>query len=110
MPQVARAIALPFGHGALELGARRRFAKALPAYERAVVLPNSFKSALIPWHAGMPVRTGYRGEMRYGLLTDLRVLDEEKLPFLLDRYAALADAPGEALAPPLPAPRRTRAD
>ncbi len=107
MPQVARAIALPFGHGALELGARRRFAKALPAYERAVVLPNSFKSALIPWHAGIPVRTGYRGEMRYGLLNDLRVLDEEKLPLIVERYAALAEAPGEELARPLPEPRLT---
>ncbi len=34
-------IALPFGHGELALGGRRRFAKTLPRYDRAVVLPNS---------------------------------------------------------------------
>ncbi len=105
MPQVAATIAMPFGHGSLELGARRRFANALPAYDRAIVLPNSFKSALIPWHADIPVRTGYRGEMRYGLLNDLRALDEEKLPLIVERYAALAQPAGEELARPLPEPR-----
>ena len=105
MPEVAGTLSMPFGHGALELGARRRFAKALPAYDRAIVLPNSFKSALIPWHAGIPVRTGYRGEMRYGLVNDLRVLDEENLPLIVERYAALAHPAGEALRRPLPEPR-----
>ncbi len=105
MAEVARTIALPFGHGELELGERRRFAKSLPAYDRAVVLPNSFKSALIPWHAGIPVRTGYRGEMRYGLLNDLRVLDEEKLPLIVERYAALAQPANEDLEKPVPEPR-----
>src|SRR5260221_3581811 len=107
MPRVSQAIALPFGHGDLKLGERRRFAKALPQYDRAIVLPNSFKSALIPWHAGIPVRTGYRGEMRYGVLNDLRALDEDRLPLIVERYAALAEAPGEELARPLPEPRLT---
>ncbi len=105
MPEVAATIALPFGHGDLELGARRRFAKTLPRYDRAIVLPNSFKSALIPWHAGVAVRTGYRGEMRYGLLNDVRVLDEDALPLIAERYAALAQPAGEAFARPLPEPR-----
>lgn len=105
MPEVARTVTLPFGHGDLELGARRAFARTLPAYERAIVLPNSWKSALIPWHAGIPRRTGYRGEMRYGLLSDVRVLDEKALPRLVDRYAALAQPAGEALARPVPEPR-----
>ena len=107
MPEVAETIALAFGHGELKLGARRAFAKSLPHYDRAVVLPNSFKSALIPWHAGIPVRTGYRGEMRYGLLNDLRVLDKERLPFIVERYAALAQPAGEAFQRPLPEPRLT---
>jgi heptosyltransferase-2 len=105
MPEVAATIALPFGHGELKLGDRRRFAKSLPRYDRAVVLPNSFKSALVPWHAGIAQRTGYRGEMRYGLLNDLRALDEEELPLIVERYAALAQPAGEALARPLPQPR-----
>ncbi|MGZ5035563.1 MAG: lipopolysaccharide heptosyltransferase II [Usitatibacter sp.] len=105
MPQVSATSALPFGHGDLRLGERRRFARSLPRYDRAVVLPNSFKSALIPWHAGIPVRTGYRGEVRYGVLNDVRTLDEDALPLIVERYAALAQPAGEALARPLPEPR-----
>ncbi len=105
MPQVAATHSLPFGHGELRLGERRRFAKTLPAYDRAVVLPNSLKSALIPWHAGIPVRTGWRGEMRYGLLNDLRHLDQAALPLIVERYAALAQGEGEAFRRPLPNPR-----
>ncbi|HUJ01267.1 MAG TPA: lipopolysaccharide heptosyltransferase II [Usitatibacter sp.] len=109
MPGVEEAFALPFGHGDLELGARRAFARGLASYDHAIVLPNTWKSALIPWHAGIPRRTGYRGEMRYGLLNDLRPLDERALPRLVDRYAALAQPAGEALRRPVPEPR-LRAD
>src|SRR5450755_5166619 len=105
MREVAAAIALPFGHGDLKLAERRRFARSLPRYDRAVVLPNSFKSALIPWHAGIAIRTGYRAEMRYGLLNDVRILDKEALPLIVERYAALAQPAGEALARPVPQPR-----
>jgi heptosyltransferase-2 len=105
MPEVAATRALPFGHGELRLGERRRFAQSLPRYDRAVVLPNSFKSALIPWHAGIPERTGYRGEMRFGLLNDMRSLDAAALPLIVERYAALARPAGEALSRPLPQPR-----
>ena len=104
MPEAAATLALPFGHGDLKLGERRRFARSLPRYDRAVVLPNSFKSALIPWHAGIAMRTGYRGEMRYGLLNDVRALDKEELPLIVERYAALAQPAGEALARPVPQP------
>jgi heptosyltransferase-2 len=105
MPEVRRTIAFPFGHGELDLGGRRRFAKSLPRYDRAVVLPGSLKSALVPWFAGIPVRTGWRGEMRYGLLNDLRRLDERELPLIVERYAALAQPAGEPLERPLPPPR-----
>jgi len=109
MPEVRATLALPFGHGELKLGERRTFAKGLPRYDRAIVLPNSLKSALVPWHAGIPERIGYRGEWRYGLLTDMRLLDEKAMPLLVDRFAALAQAAGEALERPVPAPR-LRAD
>ena len=105
MPEVAHVHALPFGHGDLRLGERRHFARTLPKYERAVVLPNSFKSALIPWHAGIPVRTGWRGEMRFGLLNDVRVLEESELPLIVERYAALGQPKDEALRRPLPNPK-----
>ncbi len=109
MPQVREVLALPFGHGELRLGERRTFAKSLPRYDRAVVLPNSLKSALVPWHAGIAERIGYRGEWRYGLLTDVRRLDAKAVPRLVDRFAALAQPAGEPLERPVPAPR-LRAD
>jgi heptosyltransferase-2 len=105
MPEVARTLELPFGHGELRLAARRRFARTLDRYDEAIVLPNTFKSALVPWHARIAKRTGYRGEMRYGLLNDLRRLDEKALPLIVERYAALAQPAGEALRRPLPEPR-----
>ncbi|HEX5129641.1 MAG TPA: lipopolysaccharide heptosyltransferase II [Usitatibacter sp.] len=105
MPEVAGMHLNPFGHGDLRLGERRKFAKGLPAYDRAVVLPNTLKSALIPWHAGIPLRTGWLGEMRFGLLNDRRRLDEAALPLIVERYAALAQPAGEALRSPLPEPR-----
>ncbi|AYZ30860.1 ADP-heptose--LPS heptosyltransferase RfaF [Serratia sp. FDAARGOS_506] len=92
MPEVNQALAMPLGHGALGLGERRRLGRALRAnrYDRAYVLPNSFKSALVPFFADIPQRTGWRGEMRYGLLNDLRVLDKAAFPLMVQRYVALA--------------------
>ncbi|KOC87999.1 ADP-heptose--LPS heptosyltransferase RfaF [Winslowiella iniecta] len=92
MPEVNEALAMPLGHGALAIGERRRLGKALRAkgYDRAYVLPGSFKSALVPFFAGISQRTGWRGEMRYGLLNDLRVLDKPAFPLMVERYVALA--------------------
>jgi heptosyltransferase-2 len=105
MPEVSEVIEQPFGHGDLKLAERRRFAKGLRAYDRAIVLPNSWKSALIPWHAGIKQRTGYIGELRYGLLNDARTLDTQALPLIVERYAALAQPRGEPLERPLAPPR-----
>jgi heptosyltransferase-2 len=103
MPEVRHGILSPFQHGQLKLGARRRLARELRStgYDRAIVLPNSFKSALVPYFAGIPQRTGFRGEMRWGLLNDMRRLDERTLPLMAQRYAALAGAVGQP-AMPLP--------
>ena len=76
--------------------APRRASCAREHYTRAFVLPNSWKSALVPFLARIPRRIGYVGEARWGLLTDARVLDREALPRLVDRYAALAGAPRRA--------------
>ena len=106
MPEVRQGITNPFGHGALQLGARRRLGLTLRshAYDHALVLPNSFKSALIPWFAGIPQRSGFRGEARWGLINDLRTLNEQKLPQMAQRFAALALIPGNALPAQLPQP------
>lgn len=92
MPEVSQALEMPLGHGALGLGERRKLGHKLKSaqYQQSIVLPNSFKSALVPFFAGIPVRTGWRGEMRYGLLNDLRVLDKAAFPLMVERYVALA--------------------
>jgi len=58
-------------------------------YDQAIVLPNSWKSALIPFWARIPMRTGYLGEMRFGLLTDWRRLDKRLLSMTVQRFVAL---------------------
>ena len=92
---VARVHCLPVGHGALALKARWRTGRALRrlGFGRAIVLPNSFKSALTPWFARIPVRTGWRGEHRHGVLNDLRRADAAT-PRLVDRFTALATTAG----------------
>src|SRR5262249_49090486 len=76
MPEVAKSIELPVGHGELKLALRRSIGVRLRVenYAQAIVLPRSFKAALVPWFATIPKRTGFRGEWRYGLLNDLREL------------------------------------
>ena len=107
MPGVRRAIEAPFRHGRLDLGRRYRLGRALreEGYRQAIVLPNSFKSALLPLFARIPRRTGWRGEWRGRVLTDCRILDRGSLPRMVQRFAALAGAAGEALPESVPAPR-----
>lgn len=107
MPEVARAIASPFAHGDFKLRERRALGKTLRAerYAQAIVLPNTWKSALVPLFARVPRRIGYRGEMRWGTLNDVRILDAQGLPQMAQRYAALALERGEMLPAALPLPR-----
>ena len=109
MPPVREAIELPVAHGELALSARWHVGRALRPrhYDRALVLPRSFKAALVPFFAGIPERVGYRGEMRYGVLSEVRALDEQRLTQTAQRFVALgleADAPQP---PAVPAPRLT---
>jgi heptosyltransferase-2 len=106
MPEVERGIELPFGHGELGIGRRRRLGHALRGrYDRALVLPRSLKSALVPWFARIPRRTGFRGEWRLGLINDIRPFDPERLNQTVRRFVALGLGPEELELPdpPLPA-------
>jgi heptosyltransferase II len=105
MPQVRRVITSPFKHGDFAFAARRALGKQLAAehYDTAYVLPNSWKSALVPFFADIPQRIGYHGEARYLLLNQRHQLDAVALPQLAQRYARLADPIGTSGLPPLPA-------
>jgi heptosyltransferase-2 len=97
MAHVAGTLDWPFGHGSLDLGGRLRLARAWRGlgFTQAIVLPNSWKSALVPFLARIPRRTGFVGEQRYGLLNDARRLDATALPSMVQRFLMLADAAGE---------------
>lgn len=91
MPEVTHAIEMPIGHGQFDLKARYSLGKQLAQnqYTHAYILPNSAKSALIPLFAGIKKRIGWKGEMRYGLLNDLRN-NKKDFQFMVERYVALA--------------------
>lgn len=108
MSEVHRGIEVPLGHGEFGLAARYRLGRQLRAenYDRAIVLPRSFKAALIPFFAGAKQRSGYRGELRYGLINDMRPLDKAVLSKTVERYLALGMAVSEPLpSPQIPTPR-----
>lgn len=106
MPEVDDAIVLDTAHGEFGFGKRRALGRELRDrnYAQAIVLPRSLKAALLPFFARVPVRTGYRGEMRFGLLNDIRPFDRERLNQTVKRFVFLGLEPGEALGD-LPTPR-----
>ncbi|MCR8922109.1 lipopolysaccharide heptosyltransferase II [Dasania sp. GY-MA-18] len=106
MPEVRAGIVMPVGHGKLDLSLRQRLGQQLARehYQQAILLPNSFKSALVPFFAEIPERTGWRGEMRYFLLNDIRLLNKKRYPLMVQRFVALAYKPGAELPQHLPRP------
>jgi len=111
MPEVRRSVVMPLGHGQFGLSTRWHLGKklALESYDQAIVLPGSFKSALVPYFARIPQRTGFCGEMRFGLINDMRPLKRALLPMTVQRFVALGQPRGEStpVSPPTP---RLRAD
>ncbi len=109
MPEVATIVDNPFAHGELRIGERYRLGRRLARgrYDQAVLLPNTLKSALAPFFAGIRLRTGFVGEGRYGLLNDARRLDRARYPLMVERFALLAERRGAELERPVPAPRLT---
>ena len=104
MPEADGVIPTGLRHGALELRARWKLGRELKArrYDQAIVLPNTWKSALVPFFADIPLRSGYVGESRYGLLNLLYRKSDVSTP---EHYARLAEPPGKPVAGPLPQPR-----
>ncbi|USD65137.1 lipopolysaccharide heptosyltransferase II [Vibrio sp. SCSIO 43136] len=91
MPEVSNALEMPLGHGELEILKRRALGKSLQknGYDIAYILPNSAKSALIPFFASIPKRVGWKGEFRFGLLNDIRT-NKAQFQYMVERYVALA--------------------
>lgn len=109
MSEVDSVLANPFGHGELKIAKRYRLGADLREkhYDQAIILPNSLKSALVPFFAGIPLRTGYVGEMRRGLLNDARMLQKSRYPLMVERFALLAEKRNAPLRRPLQYPTLT---
>ena len=107
MGEISEVLESPFGHGQLSIKPRWRLARELAAhhYDAVYVLPNSLKSALVPFMAGIPQRIGFTGESRYGLINVRHTLDKTALPLMVERFAQLAEAPGAPLSKPISYPK-----
>jgi len=91
--EVHEVIEAKFEHKKLQWNLRKEIAKEIEAknYQACFVLPNSFKSALIPWLANIPFRIGYRGELRFGLI-NLALDNPSKVnrPPMVEHYLVLS--------------------
>jgi heptosyltransferase-2 len=101
MPGVRKGIVADLPRNRLALGQHRALAHRLQTegYGQALVMPRTWKAALAPYLAGIPQRTGFVGEARFGIINDLR-FGERALPRMVDRCAHLALPKGT------PAPRQ----
>ena len=98
MPQVSAVLELPFAHGGLQWTARRSLARQLHGqFDTAYVCPNSLKSALLPWWAGIKIRVGYHGESRFLVLNQRLPNPPDGLrPPMVALYSALSGETGIA--------------
>jgi heptosyltransferase-2 len=111
MPRVRRAIIADLPRGRIGWSQQRALAARLRTghYGQALIMSRKWKAALAPWLAGIPLRTGFAGEARFGLVNDMR-WGEKELPRMIDRMGALAlpangGLPNEWPSPELKVPR-----
>ena len=109
MPEVDEVIEIPFHHGKLQLNERYRLGCSLRArsFDHAIILPGSTKAALLPFFARIPVRSGYCGEPRWGLVNDLRPKPIGKKGHMAAQFVQLGLPPDEPLVSRYPAPQLT---
>ena len=107
MDDISEVVDSPFGHGQVSFKARWRLARMIGerGYTAAYILPNSLKSALVPFFAGIPRRVGFTGESRYGLVNVRHTLDKQALPLMIERFMQLAEVPGMPPKKPFAHPR-----
>ncbi len=107
MSEVGEGISADVSHGEFSFFKRRRLGLSLRSkkYTHAIVIPRSWKSALIPYFARIPVRTGYKGEMRYWLLNDIKTLNKKVLKQTVQRYVAHAYQNNQQTPPEIPFPK-----
>lgn len=107
MPEVNDALSMDLKHGELGWGKRKAIGQSLKErnYDECIVIPNSLKSALIPYFSKIPKRIGWLKEPRYILLNDLRKLDKSRYPLMVQRLCALAYEAGYELPEKLPNPK-----
>lgn len=109
MPEIDGSVMVDIAHGEFAWRKRRAAARRLQesGYDQAIVLQRSAKAALIPWLAGIPQRTGYRGELRFGLINDVRSLDKSLHPLKAEHYALLGTASKDHALAPISTPKLT---
>ena len=105
MPGIRQAIVIDLPRRRLGVALQRQLASRLREgrYAQALVMSRKWKAALAPWLAGIPLRTGFAGEFRFGLLNDVR-FGERKLPRMIDQMGALALPKGASLPGEWPLP------
>ena len=98
MPETNKAIILNCAHKELGFFKRLSLAKKIKGnYDQSIVLSRSIKSALIPYLAKIPIRTGELGESRYLLINDLRKFNREDRRKTAFRYVSMFSNKEEAL-------------
>src|SRR5215510_2804820 len=91
MPGVRQGIVSDLPRGRLPISRYTALGRRLRTerYGTALIMLRTWKSALAPFLAGIPERTGFFGELRLGLINDLR-FGERQLTRMIDCMGALA--------------------